>query len=198
MSNRTLLRGLLLVAVALGGDLARAQECSVVTSVQKSAVSPSKETHSVITPEITTEVLKEIQDIEQRVVAISEDFPDQLYNTYRPQGNTEVRTAPEILMHIAEQNSAYASLMRTKQQQDALVAAGKIPHAKDLLTFVSKPATVAEVKASFVEVRNAIQGNPDPKNLKWWLYIVAHANGHFGNLVTYYRNNGLVPPTSRQ
>ena len=198
MSNRTLLRGLLLVTVALGGDLARAQECSVVTSGQKSAVSTSKETQSAITPEVTTEVLKEIQDIEQRVVAISEDFPDQLYNTYRPQGNTEVRTAAEILMHIAEQNSAYASLMRTKQQQDALVAAGKIPHAKDLLTFVSKPATVAEVKASFAEVRNAIQENPDPKNLKWWLYIIAHANGHFGNLVTYYRNNGLVPPTSRQ
>jgi len=195
MHKARYLIGLLVLVLAVGGDFARAQNST--TARQETCCSP-QEGANVSSSDLTKAVLKEIQDIEQRVVAISEDFPNELYNTYRPQGNTEVRTAAEILMHIAEQNSAYASLMRTKQQQDALVAAGKIPHAKDLLTFVSKPATVAEVKASFAAVRNAIQENPDPKNLKWWLYIIAHANGHFGNLVTYYRNNGLVPPTSRQ
>jgi hypothetical protein len=121
-----------------------------------------------------------------------------LYNTYRPKGDPDVRTAAQILLHIAEQNYSAASLIRTKQQQEALIAAGKVPHANDVLTFVSKQDTAEKVKGSFAAVRNAIEENPDPKKAEWWLYVIAHGNGHFGNLVTYYRDNGLVPPTSRQ
>ena len=187
MSKRSLLIGLLVVAVSVGGEFAPAQQSPAAT---KSPITS--------TSDLTKAVLKEIQDIEERTVAIAEDFPDDLYNTYRPKGNEDVRTAAEILLHIAEQNSAYASLMRTKEQQDALVAAGKVPHAKDILTFVSKQDSVTKVKRSFAAVKDAIQSNPDPKELEWWLYVIAHGNGHFGNLVTYYRDNGLVPPSSRQ
>ena len=109
-----------------------------------------------------------------------------------------MRTPAEILLHVAEQNQSAASLIRTKQQQEALIASGKRPAAKDILTFQSKPDTVAKLKASFDAVRQAIQDNPDPKNMNWWFYVIAHSNGNFGNLVTYYRENGLVPPTSRQ
>jgi len=187
MSKRSLLIGLLVVAVSVGGEFAPAQQSPAAT---KSPITS--------TSDLTKAVLKEIQDIEERTVAIAEDFPDNLYNSYRPKGDQDVRTAAEILLHIAEQNYSYASLMRTKQQQEALIASGKKPTAKDILTFVSKQDTVVKVKASFAAVREAIQDNPDPKKIEWWLYVIAHSNGHFGNLVTYYRDNGLVPPTSRQ
>ncbi len=187
MSKRSLLIGLLVVAVSLGGEFAPAKQSPTAT---KSPITS--------TSDLTKAILKEIQDIEERTVAIAEDFPDNLYNSYRPKGDQDVRTAAEILLHVAEQNYSYASLMRTKQQQDALVTAGTVPHAKDILTFVSKQDTVTKVKRSFAEVKDAIQSNPDPKKLEWWLYVIAHGNGHFGNLVTYYRDNGLVPPSSRQ
>jgi hypothetical protein len=74
---------------------------------------------------------KEIEDIEKRTLDIAEDFPDDLYNTYRPKGNQDVRTAAEILLHIAEQNYSWASVMRTKEKEDALRAAGKVPHSKE-------------------------------------------------------------------
>ncbi|PYX68695.1 MAG: hypothetical protein DMG72_22590, partial [Acidobacteria bacterium] len=115
--------------------------------------------------DLTKPVLKEIQDIEERTVAIAEDFPDELYNTYRPKGDPDVRTAAEILLHIAEQNESAASLIRTKPQQDALIASGRKWAAKDILTYVSKPDTVTKIKASFVAVRRAIEENPDPKKL---------------------------------
>src|SRR5437667_7011138 len=115
-------------------------------------------------------------------------------------GRKGIRTyaAAQILLHIAEQNESAASLIRTKPQQEALIASGKKQTAKDILTYVSKPDTVTKVKASFAAVRKAIEENPDPKKLEWWIYVIAHSNGHFGNLVTYYRENGLVPPSSRQ
>ncbi len=187
MSKRSLLSGLFVVVVSLGGEFAWAQQSPTVTKSPLTSTS-----------DLTIAVLKEIQDIEERTVTIAQDFPDNLYNTYRPKGDQDVRTAAEILLHIAEQNYSYASLMRSKQQQEALIASGKKPNAKDILTFVSKKDVVVKVKASFAAVREAIQDNPDPKKLDSWLYVIAHSNGHFGNLVTYYRDNGLVPPTSRQ
>ena len=189
MSKSSLLSGILVIVVAIGSEFAPAQKSPLATSEQKALVNAS---------DLTKPVLKEIQDIEERTVAIAEDFPDELYNTYRPKGDPDVRTAAEILLHIAEQNESAASLIRTKPQQEALIASGKKQTAKDILTYVSKPDTVTKVKASFAAVRKAIEENPDPKKLEWWIYVIAHSNGHFGNLVTYYRENGLVPPSSRQ
>ena len=190
MNWRSLLRGLLVIVVAMGSTFARAQKSPCETSGRHASMLGASD--------LTRPVLKEIQDIEERTVAIAEDFPDDLYNTYRPKGNPDVRTAAEILLHIAEQNESAASLIRTKPQQEALIASGKKRAAKDILTYVSKPDTVTKVKASFMAVRKAIEENPDPKKLEWWIYVIAHGIGHFGNLVTYYRENGLVPPSSRQ
>lgn len=196
--NKSLLSGVLVIIVALGSEFARAQQPARATSAQKAL--------TVNVPDVTKPVLKEIEDIEKRVVAVAEDFPDDLYNTYRPKANPDLRTAAEIFLHIAEQNYSAAALIRTGQQQEALIAAGKVPHAADILTYVSKQDTVEKVKGSFAAVRDAIENNPNPvgsgsnseTNLALWLYVIAHGNGHFGNLVTYYRDNGLVPPTSRQ
>jgi hypothetical protein len=190
MNKRSLLSGLLVIMVAMVGEFARAQ--------QSPDERPKQHVSMITASDLTEPVLKAIQDIEERTVTIAEDFPDDLYNTYRPKGDPDVRTAAEILLHIAEQNESAASLIRTKPQEEALIASGKKRAAKDILTYVSKPDTVTKVKASFVAVRKAIEGNPDPKKLEWWIYVIAHSNGHFGNLVTYYRENGLVPPSSRQ
>ncbi|SRR5258708_2277421 len=189
MNKRNHLTGLLALLVMLGSGLAIAQTGPV--TAEKPAASTTSENQFV------KAVLKEIQDLETRMVAVAEDFPEDLYNSYRPKGNEDVRTTAEILMHVSEQNMSAASLIRTKQQQEALIASGKRPTAKELLTFVSKKRTAEEVKQSFVAVREAIQNNPDPKHVEFWLYVISHGNWHFGNLVTYYRNNGIVPPSSR-
>src|SRR5438445_11092699 len=143
--KRSLLMVLLVLAISTGSEAAGAQKARAT----KSEARPS----TISASDLTKPVLKEIQDIEERTVAIAEDFPDELYNTYRPKGNPDGRTAAEILLHIAEQNESAASLIRTKPQQDALIASGKKRAAKDILTYVSKRDTVTKVKASFVAVR---------------------------------------------
>jgi hypothetical protein len=54
--------------------------------------------------------LERIQNIEAKMVAAAEDFPEDLYNTYRPKGNEDVRTAAEILLHVAALNTTAASI----------------------------------------------------------------------------------------
>ncbi len=123
MSNRSVLRGLLVIVVAMGSTFARTQKSPRETSEQHASM--------ISASDLTKPVLKEIQDIEERTVAIAEDFPDESYNTCRPKGDPDVRTAAEILLHIAEQNESAASLIRTKPQQDALIASGRKWAAKD-------------------------------------------------------------------
>jgi len=192
MNKRSLLSALIVILVA-ASTYGRAQS-------RRAESSPQKSEQKLTSPsafDYTKPVLDEIKDIEDRVVAVAADFPDELYEGYRPKDDPEVRTAAQILLHIAEQNYSAASFIRTKAQQEALMAAGKVPDRKQTQTFVSKQDTVQKVKASFAAVREAIESNPDPANAKYWLYVISHGNGHFGNLVTYYRVNGLVPPTSR-
>lgn len=179
----------LLVTFVLGRGLVRAQSASAPDLKPATTTSRSAQ--------VTGPVLERIQNIEEKMVAIAEDFPDDLYNTYRPKGNQDVRTAAEILLHVAGVNRRMGFVLSTKQQKDALFAAGRVP-TSPTLPYVSKQDTVTRVKESFEAVRRAIQDNPDPENLEGWIYVIAHSSEHFGNLVTYYRENGLVPPTSRQ
>ncbi len=192
MSKRSLLTGLTVIAVALGGEVAWAQKSP------PSAWDLKRTTTTSRTSQVTEPVLERIQNIEAKMVAAAEDFPEDLYNSYRPKGNEDVRTAAEILLHVAALNTREVFTLSTEKQKDALFAAGKVPTFPLNFPYISKQDTVAKVKESFTGVRKAIQDNPDPENFAGWLWVIAHSSEHFGNLVTYYRDNGLVPPTSRQ
>ncbi len=175
MSKRSLLGGLLVVVIVLGSALGRAQQ------------SPSP------TSQVTEPVLEEIKTIERKMVAVAEDFPERLYNTYRPNGKKDLDTAADILLGIADFNATGAFQFSTKQQQAAIAGAGNVPDDRNFV-YVSKQDTVRKVKESFAAVRKAIQDNPDPNNLQDWLFIISSSCQEYGRLVTYYHNNGLVPP----
>jgi uncharacterized damage-inducible protein DinB len=196
MSKTSWMSAPLMIVLAMGSALAQIQKAPTSTALDQES--------SVARSELAEKILDRIEDIEQKTVAIAEDFPDDLYNTYRPKGNGEVRTAAQILLHIADINSRIAFRVSKKEEKAALAAAGKRPDAR-MFAYVSKQDTVVKVKESFAALRKAIQDNPDPEgedyqgaNLEAWLYAIAHSSEHFGNLVTYYRDNALVPPTSRQ
>ncbi len=184
--------GLLAVVALVGGELAWAQNSPQAAWHLKPRTATSR------TSQLTGPVLERIQNIEAKMVAAAENFPEDLYNTYRPKRNEDVRTAAEILLHVAALNTREAFTLSSKKQKDALFAAGKVPTFPLHFPYISKQDTVGKVKESFAGVRKAIEDNPDPENLDGWLWVIAHSSEHFGNLVTCYRDNGLVPPTSRQ
>jgi phosphotransferase system HPr-like phosphotransfer protein len=142
---------LLVIIAVLGTDRARAQDMRATACNEKSPPD---------TAELTKAILHQIQSIETRMVTIAEDFPGDLHNTYRPKGDEDVRSAAEILLHVAQQNAEVAFEISNQEGQKAMAAAGNIADAKTFV-YVSKQETVIKVKDSFAAVRKAIQDNPE-------------------------------------
>jgi DinB superfamily len=118
--------------------------------------------------------------VRNHFVKAAEEFPEDKYG-YRP--NEDTRTFGEIVMHVARYNHLNAA--------DDL---GKPPQDVSEFAFHSKAQAVAKLKESFQELEEALKHKPGSGNVA---DSMIHASEHYGNLATYYRLNGLVPPASR-
>lgn len=134
----------------------------------------------------------------KKLVDMAEEFPEDKYS-YKP--TPEVRSFAEQLLHVAEANLRFARLARGE-------APGRQPHAAE--TPPSKAEIVALLKKSFEECATSIRQAGDTglretvqlpnrtiTRYGLWTAAVVNAAEHYGNLVVYYRVNGLVPPASR-
>jgi uncharacterized damage-inducible protein DinB len=132
------------------------------------------------------------------VTAAAEQVPDSSY-TYRPMPT--VRTFGQIIAHIAgtqdmfcsmglgEKASASDDIEKTTTGKTALVAALKASteHCQKAYAMTDADAIKRTVKM-FVGERSAL-----------WalLYNTTHDGEHYGNIVTYMRMLGMVPPSSQ-
>jgi len=136
-----------------------------------------------------------------KLVAMAEDFPEDKYD-YRP--TPEVRTFAEQLLHVAGSTYFFAGL-----------AKGETPGEEDLSRekYKTKAEIVAAVKKAVADgeafMRKSGEGGLERSvKLPWeekpvterslWILNLEHAGEHYGNLVVYYRLNGIVPPASRR
>jgi hypothetical protein len=150
------------------------------------------------------EVLKSWNSIGHRLIEMAEDFPEDKYD-FKPK--PEVRTFAEQLLHAAGVN-----FMLINAVKGAPPPAGPDPENPSRQTYKTKADVVAFVKKSFDDGAALIKEKGDagvsqivkfPFN-DWkvtanfaWNSAVSHSSEHYGQLVVYYRLNGLVPPASR-
>lgn len=133
-------------------------------------------------------LLRQWNGIGSKVIAMAKDWPADKYD-YRP--NDKVRTFGQFLVHIAASN--YYAInpalgKSTKGLED------------DPKEYKTKEQIVAFVEKSFADGAAALEKGGDSgamAHLGDWVGIIEHSGEHFGNLVTYYRNNDVVPPESR-
>lgn len=133
-------------------------------------------------------LLRQWNDIGNEVIAMAEDWPADKYS-YRP--NDKVRTFGQILAHLASSNY-YATNPALGKSTKGI--------ENDPKEYTTKEQIVAFVKKSFADGAAALEkgGNAGAlAHLGAWVGIIEHSGEHFGNLVTYYRNNDVVPPESR-
>jgi uncharacterized damage-inducible protein DinB len=134
--------------------------------------------------------------ISNAVIGAAQKMPEENYG-FKP--TLEVRSFGQLVGHVAD-----ASYMFCSQ------AAGEANPKKDIeKTKTSKADLVAAVKDAVAYCNNAFDGMTDAKgsemvklfnfNLARLTLLslnTAHTDEHYGNMVTYMRLKGIVPPTS--
>ena len=125
------------------------------------------------------------------------DMPAEKYS-FRP--TPDVRTFGELIGHIAGSQFMFCAaaigdsarkeddIEKTKTSKADLVAA-----MKESTTYCEKAYTQSDAAT-----RHEITMFNQKQNRLWALMAnAAHDDEHYGNIVTYLRMNGIVPPSSR-
>ena len=126
--------------------------------------------------------------INRKILEMAKDFPEDKYS-FRPK--PEMRSFSEALVHIASGN-VYASKAGRgeKVNWDEL----------DAKNFKTKAEVVALMEKSIADANATLKTIPDEaftKAVEPWFGVTEHNAEHYGQLVVYYRDSGLVPPASR-
>jgi uncharacterized damage-inducible protein DinB len=151
---------------------------------------------------LADETLAAWNDIGRKLMAMAEDMPEEKY-WYQP--TREVRTFGGMLLHVAAANYFFTNAVANRE----VGTATDDPPGEQ---FKSKASVVAFLKKSFADGAETIKAQGEAgmaRTLKhpfanrmthaqilFWEGI-EHAGEHYGNLVTYYRLNNMVPPESR-
>ncbi|HKD84915.1 MAG TPA: DinB family protein [Terriglobales bacterium] len=126
--------------------------------------------------------------LNKTVLAMAQEFPADKYD-YSPEKG--VRSFGDVIIHIASGNVYAAKAGRgEKVNWDEL----------DPKNYKGKDQIVAELQKSINDAEATLKATPkdhfaqtpDP-----WFDVIEHEAEHMGQLVAYYRMNGLVPPQSR-
>lgn len=135
-------------------------------------------------------LLSNWNDVGRKLVAVAQEFPEDKYD-YRPA--PEVRTFAQQLLHIAFWNQYVGKRARG---QSADEKQNELPRGQ----YKTKAAVVGVVRSSFDDAAAALKSLTDEQAVKMvglWDGFTEHNGEHYGQLVVYYRLNGIVPPESR-
>jgi uncharacterized damage-inducible protein DinB len=131
------------------------------------------------------------------VVGAAQKMPEENYS-FKP--TPEVRTFGQLVGHVADASYMFCSqvlgeanpakdIEKTKTSKADLVAA-----LKDAVAYCSKAFDgMTDAKGSEMV---KIFGSMNVARLAVFSLNTAHTDEHYGNMVTYLRLKGLVPPTS--
>ncbi len=134
--------------------------------------------------------------ISSAVVRAAEKMPEENYS-FKP--TPDVRSFGQLVGHVADANYMFCSQ-----------ASGEANPSKDIeKTKTSKADLVAAIKGAVAYCNSTFDGMTDAKGSQMVKFFnfnmakltllslnTAHTDEHYGNMVTYLRLKGIVPPTS--
>jgi uncharacterized damage-inducible protein DinB len=160
------------------------------------------------TPALTADLIKDITEVEQKLVGLANALSVEQYAWRPAQG---VRSVQEVLMHVAADNYFIPAAMGVPAPAETKITASDYSamQAFENQKF-SKDATVAALKTSFEHLRKAMSGIPEAKlgetikvfgqdftNRQFMILTATHMHEHLGQLIAYARSNNVKPPWSR-
>jgi len=144
---------------------------------------------------LTSEARQAYENIKTNILRSAEKMPEEFYS-FKPA--PRVRSFGQILGHVAEEQYFFCSTVKGEQK------AADIEKAK-----TTKTEIMAALRESFAYCDSAHNGMTDPAAIQMvksgegdrtrlrilWGNTL-HDTSHYGNLVTYMRIKGLVPPST--
>jgi uncharacterized damage-inducible protein DinB len=150
------------------------------------------------------ETLDRWNDIGNKLIAMAQDFPEDKYD-YKLQ--KDQRTFALNLLHATA--FEYVVMRRVSGSNIGPDFGEGDNPTRD--AFKTKADVVKFVQQAVADGAQVIQQQGDAgldKTTKWgnrlvhnsyiWMFAIEHSGEHYGQLVVYYRANGLVPPDSRR
>ncbi len=123
-----------------------------------------------------------------KVLEMAKDWPADKYG-YQP--GKGLRTFQEVIIHVTS-GVVYAA----KAGRGENVNWDEL----DPKAYKTKADVVAALEKALADADATLKATPPDrftKTLNPWLSVLQHSSEHYGQLVVYYRNNGVVPPESR-
>lgn len=139
------------------------------------------------TPQVS--VTRNYHAVHAKIIEMAEDFPADKYD-FAP--NKDVRSFREVMVHIA------GGLQYGTRSTQGISAKWDEFDAKQ---YTTKEQVVELLKKQLADSEAVLKAEPEAQFAKtiWpWMAIIEHAGEHYGQLVVYYRLNGLVPPETRK
>jgi hypothetical protein len=148
---------------------------------------------------LVTEVQNVFNAIKGYITKAAAQFPEDK-NTWQP--TPAVRSWARLIAHVADDNNgACAGLVglprpaRLDTEDTQNSAANKITKA-DLEKALADSFALCDKAFAAVTDANMMERNGNRSKIGTLIYDTSHINEHYGNIVTYMRLNGMVPPST--
>ena len=144
---------------------------------------------------LSTEAKQAYTTVKNYILQSAEKMPEENYS-FKPA--PRVRTFGQILGHVAEEQYIYCGAAKGEQKA-ADVEKTKTSKA-DLLAALTESFAYCDTAYDSLTDATAVEMVKRGKRQRTRLWILwgntVHDNQHYGNLVTYLRIKGLVPPST--
>lgn len=179
---------------------------TLITSLCAFAVSGSASAQSAAPPASSNPIsasVREFWDGAKRNMRESADLMTEANYAFKPVDT--VRTFGQILAHVAGASYVYCAAAKGEKtpfaedhfEKTATTKAAIGKALADSITYCDG-AYAALTDTSASQLVDAPFGGPKAPRVNALISNAGHLNEHYGNLVTYFRIKGIVPPSSRR
>jgi uncharacterized damage-inducible protein DinB len=162
-------------------------------------------------PTITSTLNFQVTIEEREIVGLAQAMPEDKYNFAPTNGNfAGVRTFAQQVKHIATVNNRFFGSILGETApvapDEGIGSNGPdaIQTKEQIVQYLKDSFAHAHKAVATINADNAVMPMKDPAvpflstRLALAVFACAHAMDHYGQIVEYLRDNGLVPPASQQ
>jgi hypothetical protein len=135
------------------------------------------------------------KDISNKILQMAEDFPEDKYD-FKP--NPEVRTFAGQVLHVTGSIYYFQAILEGRKPIEEDPKRADFKNKAEIVAYAKKAVADGTALLEKADFSKSFQG---PRRLVnpyyFWADFCEHAGEHYGQMVVYYRVNGLVPPESR-